>query len=140
MSYLKKNMLVILLIISTQGICEVSYEPATGNTEMDEALINLNKKITNKNKNKFIRMCANEFQVQIEKVKELYTHYHFTSADVLMALSIADTTGEPLKNISREYFENKKLGWKNIFKQFQVRQNSRAYKQILKDTKAEFIN
>ena len=140
MSNLKKYLLVLLLVISTQSISEGSYQPETGNSEMDKALIDLNIKITNKNKYKFIRMSANEFQVQIEKVKELYTHYHFTSADVLMALSIADTTGEPLKNISREYFENKKLGWKNIFKQFQVRQDSNAYKQIVKDTKAEFFN
>ena len=135
---LQKYLLIILFAISTQSIAKENYQPATGDSELDKALINLNIKV--KNKNKFIRKSSNEYQVQIEKVKELFTHYHFTSADVLMALSIADTTGQPLNNISREYFENKELGWKNVLIQFEIRTHSKAYKQIVKDSKAEYLN
>jgi len=138
MLHLQRILAVILISISGQVFCEDKYQPNSGDQHLDAALqqINKNKKISKK---KFIRVTAAEFQVQKEKVTELFTHYKFTPADVLMTLSIADATGQPVNNISRAYFENKKSGWKFVLDQLNINQYTKEYKQINKDVKVEFI-
>jgi len=138
MIHLQRILAVILISISGQGFCEEKYQPGSGDQYLDAALQQINK---NKNisKKKFISVIAAEFQVQKEKVTELFTHYQFTPADVLMTLSIADATGQPVNNISRAYFENKKSGWKFVLDQLNIHHYTKEYKQINKDANAEFI-
>ena len=136
---LHKILAVVLFVVSTQLIAGEIYQPESGDTQLDEALLQLNKKLKNKEK-QFTRKSAIQFQVQIEKVSDLFRHYEFTVADVLMTLSIADVSGQPVNNISRAYFENKKSGWKYVLEQLEINNNSIEFKRIKNDAIAEFLN
>lgn len=129
---------VILLVFTTQLIAGETYQPQTGDPKLDATLLQLNQKIKNKEK-RFIRISASEYMVQIEKISDLFRHYEFTAADILMTLSIADVSGQPVNNISRAYFENKKNGWKYVLDQLEIKQNTNEYKRIIKDANAEFF-
>lgn len=129
-------MCCLLITISLQAVA-ADYKPKSGDIELDASLVNLNKKYKNKTL-KFTRGIASEFQVPIEKVEELFKHYQFSAADVLMTMSIADATGQPVNNISRAYFEHKKEGWKFALEQLEIKKGSKAYLQIVKDAKIEF--
>ena len=138
MSDLQKCLALTLLVITTQVISGEVYKPETGDSQLDTTLLQLNKKTKNKEK-KFINMSANEFQVQVEKVSDLFRHYEFTVADALMTLSIADVSGQPVNNISRAYFENKEFGWKYVLDQLDIKKNSNEYNRIKNDANAEFF-
>jgi len=71
--------------------------------------------------------------VPVSKVEELFNHYEFNAADVLMSVSIADVSGEPLQNVASVYFKNKTKGWKYALKQLNIKKNSKTYIQIKKD-------
>ena len=115
------------------------YTPQSGDKELDSLLVEMN--IKNKNKQKqFIQLVADEFQVPVEKVAELFTHYEFTVADVLMTLSIADASGQPVNNVSRAYFENRELGWRYVLQQLNIPQRSAGFKQVKKDARGEFLH
>lgn len=138
MSDHQKLLAVILLVITTQLIAGDGYQPETGDPQLDVTLLQLNKKTKNKEK-QFVRISAKEFQVQIEKISDLFRHYEFTTADVLMTLSIADVSGQPVNNVSRAYYENKKYGWKYVLDQLDIKQNSNDFKRIIRDANAEFL-
>jgi len=135
---LQRILAIILICISSQVLSEEKYQPNTGDQGLDAALQQINLRHQKKQK-RFINITANEFQVQAEKVAELFTHYEFTAADVLMTLSIADVTGQPVNNVSRAYFENKKSGWKYVLNQLNINAYSRELKRIKKDAELEFI-
>lgn len=138
MIYLQKILIVILLTITTQAFSGEHYQPDTGDSHLDASLMHINKK-NKKRQNQFISIVASEYQVQREKVSELFRLYEFTAADVLMTLSIADVTGQPVNNISRAYYENKKQGWKFVLQQLDINKYTKEYKQIMKDAEAEFV-
>lgn len=138
MTNLQRILALFLICCTSQGFSEENYQPDTGDKNLDIALQQINLK--NQKKQKwFIKVIANEFQVQNEKVSELFTHYEFTAADVLMTLSIADVTGQPVNNISRAYFENKNSGWQYVLNQLNISLYSREFKRIKKDAEIEFI-
>lgn len=138
MSNLQRILAFTLICFTGLVLSEESYLPETGDQSLDSALqkINLNNQIKQK---QFIKIIANEFQIQSEKVAELFTHYEFTSADVVMTLSIADVTGQPVNNVSRAYYENKKQGWKFVLNQLNIKPFTKNFKRIKKDAEAEFI-
>lgn len=130
---------ILIAVYSIQCLAANTYQPNTGNLELNESLISLNKRIKSNQKITFSRKIAEEFQIPVERIEELFRHYEFTPADVLMTLSIADQSGQPLKNISRAYFENKQLGWKFTLDQLDIYEGSAAYLQIKKDARADFL-
>ena len=130
---------ILITVYSMQLLAANGYQPETGDNELNDALISLNKKIKKHQQGAFSRKIADEFQIPHEKVEELFKHYEFTAADVLMTLSITDISGQPLNNISRAYFENKKLGWKFVLEQLDIHKGTDKYNQMLKDTEAEFL-
>lgn len=117
-----------------------TYLPNSGDKELDESLLLIHKNINRKSKKKlslFVDRVAQEFQVPVEKVEELFNHYEFLAPDVLMSVSIADVSGEPLPNVAGVYFKNKSKGWKYTLKQMNVNKGSKTYRQIKKDMAAE---
>jgi len=133
--------LVLLLIVSMQAIAADQYTPNSGDKELDESLQLIHKNINRKSKSKlsrFVDKVAEEFQVPVEKVEELFNHYEFNSSDVLMSVSIADVSGEPLRNVSSIYFKNKDKGWKYTLKQLNINKGSKNYNQIKKDLAAGY--
>ena len=137
MVVLHKIVAVVIFVFTTQLIAGETYQPDSGDPQLDDALLQLNNKSKNKEK-KFIKISAIQFQVQTEKVSDLFRHYEFTVADVLMTLSIADVSGQPVNNISRAYFENKENGWKYVLEQLEINNNSNEFKRIKNDAIAEF--
>jgi len=133
--------LVLLLIVSMQAIAADQYMPNSGDKELDESLQLIHKNINRKSKSKlsrFVDKIAEEFQVPVEKVEALFNHYEFNTPDVLMSVSIADVSGEPLKNVSSIYFKNKDKGWKYTLKQLNINKGSKNYNQIKKDMAAGY--
>ena len=132
-----KYVFIILITLTTQVWADEAYTPNSGDEEMDASLIEINKKIKNKT-GAYSRTLANEFQVPEEQVVILFTHYEFTPADVLMTLSIADTSGQPVNSVARTYFDNKESGWKYTLYQLKISKKSATFKQIKKDAQAEY--
>jgi len=140
----------ILLLMVINGLLfavekPATYQPDTGDTVLDESLVLINKTITNKPGKKAIRKLnqytqrlAADFQIPEYRVEELFNIYEFTAADALMSVSIADASGQPLKNVAGLYFNNKKAGWKAVLKQLMIAPGSRVYEQIKKDAAAEY--
>lgn len=125
---------VLMLIQQTYLIAaENGYQPNTGDSQLDAAMISVNKKFKEKYKTRLIRVLADEFQIPVEKVEALFNVYEFTAADAIVCVSMADTSGEPLNAISNSYYKNKKQGWKFIFNQMKIRPGSPVLTQIKKD-------
>jgi hypothetical protein len=110
------------------------YKPDSGDAELDEALIQLNEKRI-KNKTAFIKELAQEFQVPEYRISVLFSQYKFTPADVLITLSIADSSGEPVANVARSYFDNKAQGWGHVMYLMKISKYSATFKQIKADVK-----
>ena len=129
---------MLLLLLNSSAFAVEKYNPNSGDTELDESLLLVHKNINRKKKLKlshFIDKVAENFQIPVGKVEELFNHYKFKAPDVLMSVSIADVSGEPLQNVSGLYFKNKEKGWKYALKQLNIRKGSKNYKQITKDIK-----
>ena len=129
---------MLLLLLNSSAFAVEKYNPNSGDTELDESLLLVHKNINRKKKLKlshFIDKVAEDFQIPVGKVEELFNHYKFKAPDVLMSVSIADVSGEPLQNVSGLYFKNKEKGWKYALKQLNIRKGSKNYKQITKDIK-----
>ena len=129
---------MLLLLLNSSAFAVEKYNPNSGDTELDESLLLVHKNINRKKKLKlshFIDKVAEDFQIPVGKVEELFNHYKFKAPDVLMSVSIAVVSGEPLQNVSGLYFKNKEKGWKYALKQLNIRKGSKNYKQITKDIK-----
>ena len=129
---------MLLLLLNSSAFAVEKYNPNSGDTELDESLLLVHKNINRKKKLKlshFIDKVAENFQIPVGKVEELFNHYKFKAPDVLMSVSIADVSGEPLQNVSGLYFKNKEKGRKYALKQLNIRKGSKNYKQITKDIK-----
>lgn len=130
--------LIAMLLISMQVISADLYQPNSGDKELDEYLVQINKKInkkSRKNLSKFVDKVSQEFQVPPQKVEELFNHYEFNAPDVLMSVSIADVSGEPLQNIAGVYYKNKTQGWSYTLQQLNIRKTSKVFIQIKNDVK-----
>ncbi|RDH82695.1 MAG: hypothetical protein DIZ80_10470 [endosymbiont of Galathealinum brachiosum] len=135
MKYIIKY-LVLMLLINTNVFAVEKYNPDSGDKELDESLVLIHKNINRNKKSKlshFVDRIAEEFQIPVGKVEELFNHYKFKVPDVLMSVSIADVSGEPLQNVAGLYFKNKEKGWKYALKQLNIRKGSKIYNQIKKD-------
>ena len=128
--------LALILLINMQVMSAESYQPESGDKELDETLLLIHKKVNRKYKAKlsqFIDKISDEFQVPPQKVEELFNHYEFNAADVLMSVSIADVSGEPLNNIAGVYYKNKSKGWKFALSKLNISKNSAIFYKIKKD-------
>ncbi len=131
---------LLLLAVNTQVISAESYQPKSGDVELDTRLQTIHKNFLKKTKSKksrFVDNVADEFQIPVSKVEELFNHYKFKAPDVLMSVSIADISGEPLQNISGVYFKNKEKGWVYTLDALNIRKGSKNYKLIKKDMAAD---
>jgi len=128
---------ILLIVISMSVMAKDKYMPKTGDADLDSSLITLNKKV--KNRKLFVIKTASEFQIQEEKITELFKVYMFTVADVLMTASITDISGQPVSNVARAYFENKNLGWKYTLEQMNVTKDSASFEQLKKDATADYM-
>ena len=132
MRYITKCLL-LLLLLSGSAIALEKYNANSGDNELDESLLLVHKNINRKKKSKlskFIDKVAEDFQIPVEKVEALFNHYKFKAPDVLMSVSIADVSGEPLQNVAGLYYKNKEKGWKYALKQLNIAKGSNNYKQI----------
>ena len=132
-----KSLFFIIVLLSTNVYAAEEYHPNSGDSELDSSLIALNKKVKNKTA-RFSRKLSEIFQVPESNVSVLFTHYEFTPADVLMTLSIADSSGEPVNNVSKTYFENRNNGWKYTLYQMKIEKGTVVYKQIKSDAASEY--
>ncbi len=133
--------LILMLSVNVQAISAQTYQPHSGDKELDETLISIHKNINRKHKKKlsqFVDKVAADFQVPPQKVEELFNHYEFNAADVLMSVSIADVSGEPLQNIAGLYYKNKASGWKYTLKHLNINNSSKVFLQIKKDMKIDY--
>ena len=133
--------LALLLMINTQVMAEDVYTPNSGDAELDDALILIQKKLNRTNKTKltnFVDNIAEYFQVPVGKVEALFNIYELKAQDVLMSVAVADVSGEPLQNISAVYTKNKEKGWIYTLKKMNIKKGSPVFKQIKKDITAEY--
>lgn len=137
MKKITKYLSILLVVFSAQVLTAESYNPDSGDAEIDASLIALNNKIKNKT-GQFSQLLAAEFQVPEEQVVVLFTHYEFTPADVLMTLTIADSSGQPVTRVARTYFDNRESGWEYTLYQMKISKSSAIFNQIKQDTKAEY--
>ncbi len=117
-----------------------TYTPNTGDPVLDEMLLELNKLNEDKIiKVRFTKNVKKEFNFPEHSIDALFRQYEFTIPDVLMILSIADNTGQPMKNISGAYYKNYEKGWKHILYIMNVDQGTPLYDLIVKDVENGFI-
>jgi len=133
--------IVLLLLLNTQVLADDQYKPNSGDAELDDSLLLIHKNINRKSKiklSRFVDKVSEDFQVPVGRVEELFNIYEFVAPDVLMSVSIADVSGEPLQNIAGVYSKNKDRGWKYTLKQMNIRKGSKTFNQIKKDLAAEY--
>ena len=136
---LKKITILFMMIVFSMQVHSADYVPATGDTQLDNALIKLSKDGRYKKK-LFIKNVSNEFQIPRDKIEELFEHYKFNIADVLMTISIADATGQPMNNISRSHFENKQQGWQFTLNALDISTGNQEFQRIKKDIEKGYIS
>jgi len=132
MKHISKYLYLILTIVSMQIYAADVYKPMSGDATLDASLIAINKKIKN-NTEEYSQFLASEFQAPADKVSMLFSHFEFTPADVLMTLSVADLSGEPINGVAKTYFDNKKNGWAYTLYQLKITKGSKIFEQIKKD-------
>ncbi len=116
------------------------YTPNTGDEELDQMLHDLNERAnTELIKVKFRRNVLQEFNIPEHKIDQLFRQYELNVPDVLMTISIADNSGQPMKNISGAYFKNPEKGWKYILYIMNIEYGDRVYELIKKDIENGFI-
>ena len=133
--------IVLLLLLNTPVLADDQYIPNSGDAELDDSLLLIHKNINRKSKiklSRFVDKVSEDFQVPVGRVEELFNIYEFVAPDVLMSVSIADVSGEPLQNIAGVYSKNKDRGWKYTLKQMNIRKGSKTFNQIKKDLAAEY--
>jgi len=140
----------MILLIAISGLLLAvekvqPYQPDTGDSALDESLSLINKTVSQKPGKKaarkltqYTQRLAMDYQIPEYRVEELFNIYEFSAADALMSVSIADVSGQPLKNVAGLYFNNKKAGWKSVLKQLMILPGSKVYEQIKKDAAAEY--
>lgn len=136
---LKNIIVMIIMTVFSMQVQAAEYVPATGDPQLDISLIKLSKDGRYKKK-PFIKNVSAEFQIPRDRIVELFEHYKFNVADVLMTISIADATGQPMKNISRSHFENKQQGWQFTLNALDISQQSQEFQSIKKDIENGYIS
>lgn len=128
--------LVLIFLINMPAIGAKFYQPNSGDKELDAVLVQIHKIINRSNKTRisqFVDKISEQFQVPPQKVEALFNNYEFNAADVLMSVSIADVSGEPLSNIAGVYINSKSRDWEYALKQLNISQHSKTFLQIKKD-------
>jgi len=129
--------ILMILLVSPSSATQNStpaYSPDTGDKAFDESLQRISKKFEKTSPAKISRFSeklSEAFQIPQHSVEELFDIYEFTAADVLLSVSIADVSGEPLKSAAGLYFNNKKQGWKAVLKQLKIYKGSKVYEDAV---------
>jgi hypothetical protein len=133
--------LLVFMLLTAQLYAAEVYSPDSGDKQLNEILEKINQNINRKHKirlAKFVDKVADDFQIPPMKVEELFNHYEFNAADVLMSVAIADVSGEPLKNIAGLYYKHKDKGWKYTLNHLNIKKDSKVFEQIKKDLNTEY--
>lgn len=111
----------------------ISFNPRTGDAEMDASLANINVK-AQADLPLFKSEISATFQLSKPKIEVLLQT--MAPADVYMAAELANIIHKPIETVADSYKKNKDKGWGQIAKELGIKPGSKEFHEM----KAHFKN
>lgn len=102
----------------------ISFNPRTGDVEMDNVLKDINTK-AKENINVFVQDVATKFNVAKNTVEGLLKD--LAPGDIYMAAQTAEIVKKPIDVVSTAYKKNKDKGWGQIAKELGIKPGSAEF-------------
>jgi|GEM_PF-164880 hypothetical protein len=122
---MKKTIATLMLASAfTLQAQTTSFEPKTGDIEVDNALKEINQKAKDQ-PGTFSKEISTEFGIDQAKVDQMVKT--IPPADVYMIAQTAETTKKPVEEITKTYQQNKDKGWGVIAKEAGIKPGSAEF-------------
>lgn len=130
---MKKILFSIATIFAFSVNAQISFNPRTGDAEMDASLKNVNVRAQAD-----LPIFKNEISVgfQIPKPKIEILLQTMAPGDVYIAAEIANIIHKPIETVADTYKKNKDQGWGQIAKELGIKPGSKEFHEM----KARFKN
>jgi hypothetical protein len=120
------SLLAILFAFTTNAQTR-TFNPNTGDVEMDNILKDVNTK-ANKDITVFKNDVATKFNIAKNEIDDLLKV--LSPGDVYMAAQTAQITSKPIDEVSKTYQANKEKGWGQIAKELGIKPGSKEFHQM----------
>lgn len=130
-----KKLALVLVSMFMFGIVNsqtISFNPRTGDVEMDGLLKDISNK-AKENINTFVNDAVTTFNVAKDKVEGLIKI--MDPGDVFMTLQTSQIVNKPLEEVKETYIKNKDKGWGEIAKQLGIKPGSKEFHALKDKTK-----
>lgn len=122
---MKKTIAILMLASAfTLQAQTTSFEPKTGDIEVDNTLKEINQKAKD-HLGTFSKELSAEFGIDKAKVDQMVQS--IPPADVYMIAQTAETTKKPVEEITKTYQQNKDKGWGVIAKEAGIKPGSAEF-------------
>ena len=128
----KLLLLPCLLLVNFLIAQTISFNPRTGDVEMDGFLKDVNNEAL-KDINKFKDNVVTKFNIVKADVDKLLKD--MMPGDVYMAAQVSTTIGKPVTEVSTAYNKNKDKGWGAIAKEMGIKPGSAEFHKLKKSMK-----
>ena len=105
----------------------ISFNPRTGDVEMDNVLKDINIK-AEADINIFKQDVSIKFEIAKNKIESLLTI--MAPGDVYMAAEISNIIHKPIETVSETYTKNKGKGWGEIAKELGIKPGSKEFHEM----------
>ena len=128
---MKKCILILagLFMFGMSNSQTISFNPRTGDVDMDGFLKDINTKAKN-DLNTFVNNTAATFNIAKDKVQNLIAA--MAPGDVYMTLQTAEVINKPVDEVKDAYLKAKDKGWGQIAKDMGIKPGSKEF-HALKD-------
>ncbi|MCD6018194.1 MAG: hypothetical protein K0S53_1315 [Bacteroidetes bacterium] len=126
---MKKILFSIATIITLSATAQttISFNPRTGDAEMDASLKNINVK-AQADLPLFKSELSASFQIGVPKINVLLQT--MAPADVYMAAEMANILNKPVETVADSYKKNKDKGWGQIAKELGIKPGSKEFHEM----------
>jgi hypothetical protein len=127
-----KKLIIVLVSVFLAGVMNsqtISFNPRTGDVEMDGFLKDISTKAKD-NINNFVDDAVKTFNIAKDKVEGLIKI--MDPGDVFMTLQTAQIVNKPVDVVKDTYVKNKDKGWGEIAKELGIKPGSKEF-HALKD-------
>lgn len=123
--------------MAQQGGEEAVYAPRSGNAWIDRHLIDINQYAT-RYPQSFLDEVARYYGVSRAYADSLVQQPAWEPADVLMACALANTLGQPCREVVREWSRDHSEGWAGVARRMQDKPDAEKVRAIREQIEASY--
>ncbi len=119
--------LIAICIATLVNAQVISFNPRTGDVEMDNVLKDINVK-AQADINLFKQDISVKFEIAKNKIENLLTV--MAPGDIYMAAEVSNIIHKPIETVSETYSKNKGKGWGEIAKELGIKPGSKEFHEM----------